>query len=67
MSKLQVYAELPDKMEYLWKVIIAFEDYPFKTLVAITEKVHGLSIPATTAVTIMMAHPLKATAMKYVS
>lgn len=31
ISDLQAHAGLPEEMEYLWKAIIAFEDYPFKT------------------------------------
>ena len=31
VSNLQSHIDLPDEMEYLWRAIIAFEDYPFKT------------------------------------
>lgn len=31
VDELRLHIGLPDEMEYLWKAIIAFEDYPFKT------------------------------------
>lgn len=31
VNELRLHADLPDEMGYLWKTIIAFEDYPFKT------------------------------------
>ena len=31
VDELKLHADLPDEMEYLWKAIIVFEDYPFKT------------------------------------
>ena len=31
VSDLQAHSGLPDEMEYLWKAVIVFEDYPFKT------------------------------------
>lgn len=31
VEELKAHAGLPDEMEYLWKAIIAFENYPFKT------------------------------------
>ena len=31
LEELKAHAGLPDEMEYLWKAIIAFENYPFKT------------------------------------
>ena len=31
VEELNTHAGFPDEMEYLWKAIIAFEDYPFKT------------------------------------
>ena len=32
VAELQKHIGLPDESEYLWKAIIAFEEYPFKTL-----------------------------------
>ena len=31
VEELKTHAGLPDEMEYLWKAIIIFENYPFKT------------------------------------
>lgn len=31
VEELKTHAGFPDEMEYLWKAIIAFENYPFKT------------------------------------
>lgn len=31
VEELNTHAGFPDEMEYLWKAIIAFENYPFKT------------------------------------
>ena len=31
-QELQKHLELPNQSEYLWRAVIAFEDYPFKTL-----------------------------------
>lgn len=31
VDELRLHTDLPDETEYLWKAIIAFEDYPFKT------------------------------------
>lgn len=31
VDELKLHSGLPDEMEYLWKAIIAFEDFPFKT------------------------------------
>ena len=31
-EELQKHLEMPNQSEYLWKAVIAFDDYPFKTL-----------------------------------
>lgn len=31
VNELRLHSNLPDETEYLWKAIIAFQDYPFKT------------------------------------
>ena len=31
VDELRLHIGLPDEMEYLWKTIIVFQDYPFKT------------------------------------
>lgn len=31
VDELRLHSNLPNEMEYLWRAIIAFEDYPFKT------------------------------------